>query len=109
MGGNHSTPADYLVAYPYHPSINLLTNRRTYERNVYIDNATQTPNWNNEAIRRIQRFRPAVIVLSDWDINGTEASRFSVWAEKTKTWIQTNYLHQTDVLEFEIFTRPERE
>lgn len=83
-------PRDYVVCYPYSPGINLLANRPTYERNVYVDNATRTTRWDAEAIARFEKFQPAVIVLSDWNINGSEASRFSVWAVKTKTWIQSN-------------------
>ncbi len=105
----HSTPADYLVAYPYHPALNILCDRRTYEHNVYVDNATREVGWSEEAIKRFQQFRPAVIILSDWAINGTEASRFSNWALPAKTWIEANYLNQGGVLEFEIFTRSERE
>lgn len=100
---------DYLIAYPYHPQLNLLCDRRTYEKNVYVDNATCGRGWNEAAIARIQANRPNVIILSDWAINGTEDSRFSVWAEPTKTWIQTNYLLQTKLLEFEVYTRPEKE
>lgn len=100
---------DYLVAYPYHPQINLLVDRRTYEKNVYVDNATAGRGWNDAAIARIQKYQPNVIVLSDWAINGTDESRFSVWGEKAKTWIQTHYLLQTKLLEFEIYTRPEKE
>jgi hypothetical protein len=109
VNAHSSSPSDYLIAYPYHPQINLLTNRRTYEKNVYVDNATCGRGWNEAAIARIQEHRPNVIVLSDWAINGTEDSRFSVWGEKAKTWIQTNYLLQTKLLEFEIYTRPEKE
>jgi hypothetical protein len=109
VNAHSGSPSDYLIAYPYHPSINLLCDRRTYEKNVYVDNATCGPGWNEKAIERIQQYRPNVIVLSDWAINGTDDSRFSVWAEKTKTWIQTNYLLQTKVLEFEVYTRPEKE
>lgn len=102
-------PGDYVVCYPYSPGINLLANRPTYERNVYVDNATRTTRWDAEAIARFEKFRPAVIVLSDWDINGSDASRFSVWAAKTKTWIQTNYTHQGTYIAgsdaFEIYTR----
>lgn len=102
-------PRDYVVCYPYSPGINLLANRPTYERNVYVDNATRTTRWDAEAIARFEKFRPAVIVLSDWNINGTEASRFSVWATKTKTWIQSNYTHQGTYIAgsdaFEIYTR----
>jgi hypothetical protein len=103
-------PDDFVVCYPYSPGINLLANRRTYEPNVYVDNATRTSRWDEEAVARIQKFRPAAIVLSDWDINGSEASRFSVWAIKAKTWIQTHYIHQGTYIAgsdaFEIYTRP---
>ncbi len=101
----HSKPGEYLVAYPYHPTVNVLADRPTYEKNVYIDNATSRPTWDAEAIARMQKFRPSIVVLSDWDINGTESSRFSVWAEKTKTWIQTNYVYQGTYLDFEVYTR----
>ena len=106
----HATPDDYLVAYPYHPMINLMTNRRTYEKDVYIDNATRRRRWDEEAIARFEKFKPAVIVLSDWAVNAHDGSRFSVWAAPTKAWIQTHYAFQgtfkTDVDEFEVYTRP---
>ncbi len=102
----HSQPGEYLVAYPYHPAFNLLTDRPTYEKDVYIDNATRTANWDAEAIARMRQFQPAVIILSDWDINGTEASRFSIWATATKTWIQTHYDYQGTYLDwYEVYTR----
>jgi hypothetical protein len=105
----HSTPDDYLVAYPYHPTINVMTNRRTYEKDVYVDNATRGPLWDKQAIARFEKFRPAVIVLSDWEVNGHADSRFSVWAAPTKAWIQANYdfqgAYKTEVDEFEIYTR----
>lgn len=102
-------PRDYVACYPYSPGINLLANRPTYESNVYIDNATRTTHWDAEAIARFEKFQPAVVVLSDWDINGTRSSRFSVWAVKTKTWLQTHYTHQGTYIAgsdaFEIYTR----
>ncbi|HEV7869305.1 MAG TPA: hypothetical protein VGO90_16575 [Chthoniobacteraceae bacterium] len=103
-------PTDYVVCYPYSPGINLLADRPTYERNVYVDNAMRTSRWDETAIANFERYRPAAIVLSDWDINGTDASRFSVWAVKTKTWIQTHYVFQGSYITgsdaFEIYTRP---
>jgi hypothetical protein len=102
-------PRDYVVCYPYSPGLNLLANRPTYERNVYVDNATRTTHWDAEAIARFEKFQPAVIVLSDWNINGTNASRFSVWAVKAKTWIETHYTFQGSYMAgsdaFEIYTR----
>ena len=107
----NSRPDDYLVAYPYHPTINVMTNRRTYEKDVYIDNETsaRTRHWDEETIRRIEKFQPAVIVLSDWAVNGHDGSRFSVWAAPTKAWIQAHYQSRgtfaTDVDEFEVYAR----
>ena len=105
----HSKPDEYLVAYPYHPTINVMTNRRTYEKNVYIDNAERKRDWDREAIKRFEKFQPAVIVLSDWAVNGHEGSRFSAWAAPTKAWIQAHYqsrgTFKTDVDEFEVYTR----
>ena len=106
----NSKPRDYLIAYPYHPTINVMTNRRTYEKDVYIDNesSARTRHWDEEAIKRFEKFQPAVIVLSDWAVNGHEASRFSVWAAPTKAWIEAHYKSRgrfkTDVDEFEIYT-----
>ena len=105
----NSKPGEYLVAYPYHPTINVMTNRRTYEKNVYIDNAERKRDWDQEAIKRFEKFQPAVIVLSDWAVNGHDGSRFSVWAAPTKAWIQAHYqsrgTFKTDVDEFEVYAR----
>ena len=106
----NSRPGEYLVAYPYHPTINVMTDRPTYEKDVYIDNSTRTRRWDDEAIKRFEKFQPAVIVLSDWAVNGHDGSRFSVWAAPTKKWIQAHYesrgTFKTDVDEFEVYTRP---
>ncbi|MES2568461.1 MAG: hypothetical protein V4710_00215, partial [Verrucomicrobiota bacterium] len=102
----HSRPEDYLVAYPYHPAFNVLSNRRTYEKNVYVDNVMRDRNWTQDAILRFEQYRPAVIILSDWDINNTESSRFSVWATPVKTWIQSHYIYRGTYLDwYEIYTR----
>ena len=106
----NSRPGEFLVAYPYHPTINVMTDRPTYEKDVYIDNSTRTRRWDEEAIKRFQKFQPAVIVLSDWAVNGHDGSRFSVWAAPTRKWIQAHYesrgTFKTDVDEFEVYTRP---
>lgn len=87
----HSQPGEFVVAYPYHPAVNLLANRPTYERDVYVDNVTAGSGWSGKAIQRIKERRPALIVLSDWDVNGTDESRFSVWAAEAREWIAANY------------------
>jgi hypothetical protein len=106
----HTAPGDYLLVYPYHPAINLIVDLPTYETDLYVDNDTSRRtklDWQTGAIERIQRFQPAVIVLSDWAINGNDASRFSVWGARTKAWIQAHYDFQglyTDSDKFEVYT-----
>jgi hypothetical protein len=114
----HSSPGDYLLVYPYHPAINLIADLPTYETDLYVDNDTSRRtrwNWQSGAIDRIKHYQPAVIVLSDWAINNNEASRFSVWAKRTRDWIQKNYDLQpnprtsksyfTETDKFEVYTR----
>ena len=106
----HAQPGDYLVAYPYHPALNLLSNLPTYERDVYVDNATRGARWSQEAIERIEKYQPAVIVLSEWAVNGHDESRFSAWAGAAKAWIQEHYEAQgtfpVSSDRFEVYTRP---
>ena len=85
----------------------IAADRPTYEKNVYVDNATRGPAWEKQAIARFEKYDPAVIVISEWDINGTDESRFSLWAPETKTWVQTHYIYQGTYLEFEVYTRPQ--
>ena len=87
----NSSPNDYLVCFPYMPGYNLMTNRRTYFRNVYVDNATRSGNWSEETIRDLETKRPAVVVVDDRKINGLDASRFSRWAAKTYTYLKEHY------------------
>jgi hypothetical protein len=88
---DNSTEADYLVAWPYHPAFNVITNRPTYEANVYIDNATASARWSADAIARLKDKKPKIVILSGWAINGHEASRFKNWAAPVDTYIRANY------------------
>lgn len=99
---------DYLVAYPYHPTFNVIANRPTYEKNVYIDNAKAGLGWGKAAIQRIQQNRPAIIVISDWDVNGTEASRFRNWGNDVYLYVRANYEYlgvYDEKEKFEIYAR----
>jgi hypothetical protein len=87
----NSTKKDYVVCYPYLPGVNFITARRTFQALLYIDNVTQSQEWQEAEIARIQRFRPAVIVIDDWTINGTEESRFTRWATQMTEFIESHY------------------
>lgn len=88
-----SGESEFLVAYPYHPAFNVLTNRPTYEKNVYVDNATAGPQWNAEAINRIESFRPKIVIISGWSINGSTASRFKNWAAPVYQHVRSRYAY----------------
>ena len=87
----NSTKKQYVACYPYLPGINFITGRPTFQGLLYVDNTTQGADWQRAEIERIERYQPAVIVIDDWKINGTEPSRFSRWAAETMKFIETNY------------------
>ena len=86
-------PGDWVVCYPYQPGYNLMTDRPTYERDLYMDNATAPRDWAGKAIARIEKMRPAVIVIDERAINLVEFSRFSRWATPVYEYVRANYHH----------------
>jgi hypothetical protein len=101
----NSKPDDWVVCYPYQPGYNVMTNRPTYERELYEDNATAPRGWSKRAIARIEEKKPAVVIIDDRPINQTEASRFSIWAKRTYAYLQANYEVCAKVDTIEVFRR----
>ncbi len=87
----NSSKKDYVVCYPYLPGVNFITARPTFQSSLYVDDMVHPPDWQQMEIARIERFRPAVIVIDDWKINGTEESRFSHWAAALTKFIEDRY------------------
>ena len=87
----NSTKKDYVACYPYLPGVNFITARPTFQYNLYIDDVIQSLDWQEAEIAQIRRYRPAVIVIDDWKINGTDGSRFSQWAAKMTQFIKSRY------------------
>ena len=88
---HNSAPTDWVICYPYAPTVNFMTNRQSYLYNLYVDNATRWPAFDTDTIAAIQEKKPAVIVINDDPINATESSRFSVWAPTTLAYIKSHY------------------
>lgn len=86
-----SGPADYVICYPYMPGYNVMTNRRTYLKNVYVDNATHAANWSETTIRQLDEKKPAVVIVDDRAINNNDPSRFSRWAPKVLAHLNESY------------------
>jgi hypothetical protein len=90
----NSRPGDFLICYPYQPGFNVMTDRPTYLRNVYIDNATRPRGWARDTIAELELRRPAVIIIDDRAINKVEASRFSNWGARVYEYIRAQYHRQ---------------
>lgn len=101
----HSKPGDWLVCYPYQPGYNVMTDRPTYERAIYNDNATTNSRWAAETIARMKEKQPAVIVVDDRAINKGDGSRFSVWAAPVNAHIKAHYKLCAKFDSIEVFAR----
>ena len=87
----NSKPGEDLICFPYMPGFNVMTNRPTYLRNIYVDNATRGKNWAENTIHDFEERRPPVVIVDDREINGTHASRFSRWAAPVYAFLKKNY------------------
>lgn len=78
----NSGPGDHIVCVPYCPGFAFMADRQMLFGNFYVDNSTPLliPDWIPNAISQTTASRPPIIIVMDWAINGTEASRFSNWA-----------------------------
>jgi hypothetical protein len=102
---SHSKPRDYVVCYPYFPMVNFMTDRPSYEYNLYADNALPKEQFFTEAKANILRFHPAVIVIGTGRINDTESSRFQNWASGTYGYIRAHFRLVASDNEVEIYAR----
>jgi len=109
---SHSLPGEYVLCYPYAPTVNFMTDRPSYEYNLYIDDSTAGSDFQAGAIKRINKYRPAAIVIDNRPINGTERSRFKHWATAIMAHIETSYRHVGTFLigkrDVEVYARPDR-
>lgn len=100
-------PEDFVVCYPYAPTINFMTNRRSFEYNLYVDNAYDTSRFFEDTVEEVGRFKPAAILIDNRAINQTEDSRFSNWASTTYQWIREHYRYAGTFYRQEVYLRPD--
>lgn len=108
----HSSPGEYVVVYPYAPTINFMTDRPSYEYNLYVDDSTADDRFQREARERIDKYRPAVIVIDNRPMNRTERSRFKNWAADLMSHISATYRlvgsFQVGRREIDVYARPDK-
>ncbi len=102
---DHSKPGEWLVCYPYQPGYNVMTNRPSYERELYNDNATAPRDWWKITIANMQDKQPAVVIIDDRAINQVEASRFSRWAAPVYEYVKNTYGLVGKIDTIEIYSR----
>lgn len=109
---NHSSPGEFVLVYPYAPTINFMTDRPSYEYNLYVDDSTADDRFQREARERIERHRPAVIVIDNRPMNRTDRSRFKNWAAELMSYISSSYrlagTFQVGRREIEVYARPDK-
>jgi hypothetical protein len=103
----YTKPTDYIVCYPYAPTINFMTKRPSYEYNLYVDNAHNVSSFFQETLAEVEKYRPAAILIDNRALNQTEDSRFYNWAANTYEWIKTNYAYAGTFRRQEIYLRPD--
>ena len=104
-----SRPGEYLVTFPYVPLLNVMAERPSYQFKLYVDNATESPDFSEKTIRELREKRPAVVVVNNRDINKTEVSRFENWAAPVHRFLLDNYVFAGTFLnEIQVFVRPDR-
>jgi hypothetical protein len=101
----HSKPGDWMVCYPYQPGYNVMTDRRSYERELYNDNATAPRNWSKMTIANLTEKQPSVVIIDDRPINQVEASRFSKWAAPVYKFVKNTYGLVAKLGTIEIYSR----
>jgi hypothetical protein len=104
----HSNRNDYVICFPYAPTVNFMTNRRSYLYNLYIDNATRPANFDVKAIADIERYRPAAILIDDDPMNVVAASRFSVWAARTAAYVREHYRYAGTFRRNDVYLAPDK-
>ena len=103
----YTTPEDSVVCFPFSPGFNFMTNRRTLMRNSYVDDSwlKHYPGWQENIVKNMRIYKPAVVIIGNWAINGTEISRFPNWATKVCTYVFADYYPVDNVLNNTVYVR----
>lgn len=89
----HSGEGDWMLCFPYCPGLNVLANRSTFVRMLYVDESLLVldPTWQSRMVHRLQVSQPAVIIIRDVAMNRKHSSRFRIWAGDVMECIESEY------------------
>ncbi len=101
----NSSTADWVVCYPYSPTINFMTDRRSYLWDLYTDNTMAGQEFDSYHIGLLKLKEPAVVVIDHRAINSSEESRFPNWAPNLYAYLKENFQLAGEFLGNEVFVR----
>ncbi len=104
---DNSTSEDWVVCFPYSPTINFMTDRSSYLWDMYTDNTMARPEFDSFHIALLKRNKPAAVVIDHRAINNNEASRFPNWAPQLYAYLKENFRFGGEFLGNEVFLRKE--
>lgn len=89
----NTSESDDILCFPYCPGFVVMSNRNTFLRKLYVDDSLLVidPGWQRRIIHQMETEQPALIIIQDWAVNGTEISRFQNWATKVMKYISSEY------------------
>lgn len=110
IAAENTDDGDYLLCFPYCPGLNVIADRPSFARRLYVDNTVPRiePDWQARTIAQIERFRPPMIVIHDWAPNRSEASRFRIWADEVTAHVESRYESVETEGRFTFYVRRER-
>ena len=85
-----------------------MTDRPSPLHNLYVDNTVGEKSFRGYFLDLVAKSSPAVIVVNQRKINGTEISRFQNWAPLTYGWIGENYIFAGRYHDNEVFVRRDK-
>ncbi|MEM7353398.1 MAG: hypothetical protein AAF657_21560 [Acidobacteriota bacterium] len=103
----HSGVDDFVLCFPYCPGLNVVTQRKTFMRRLYVDDGMLRldPFWQQRMIARIETEQVPLIIIQDWAINRTEISRFQNWASVLMEHIMAGYELEETLGTFAFYVR----
>ncbi len=104
----YSEEGDTLLCFPFGPGWNVMTDRKTFLYSLYVDD-TISADWQPKIVEKIRTERPPVILIDNWQINGTEISRFKNWATRVMRHIDSEYVLADSQGSLELYVLPAAE
>jgi hypothetical protein len=104
----HSAPGDRIVCVPFCPGVAFMTARRMMLREYYVDDSflVTDPGWIERTIAQTRREHTPVVVVVDWAINGTDISRFQVWARPYVAFLEEAGYRRVDLPGSSVYLAP---